>query len=415
MQQPLNSFIFLRWIALSLAIGFIVGNIGAFFLSSLQLVTDFRDSHRSLIWGLPFAGFCIGYCYHRWGGTAVGGNNLLLEEYRDPQAIIPWKMAPLILFSTLVTHLFGGSAGREGTAVQIGGSIADQFTKVFHLAIADRRICLIAGIAAGFSAVFGTPAAAAIFALEVLWVGKNWYKALIPSFLSAYMAIYSCNLWDVAHTHYHIPELIPSFSASSMAYSLLAGIAFGLTACLFARSQSFFSSLFTRWISYPPFRPLVGGLILATIILYFGIYKYIGLGIPTIVASFSVAMESYDFLLMLLFTTFTLAAGFKGGEVTPLFFVGATLGNILFGWIPLPMGLLAAMGFVAVFAGATHTPLACTIMGVELFGLPSVLYIAVACFTAYICSGNLGIYSSQKIGTPKRQLYEFLGITKKAV
>lgn len=413
-QQPFSAFVCLRWLALSLAIGCIVGSVGAFFLNSLQLVTDFRESHRYLVWGLPFAGFCIGYCYYRWGGTAAGGNNLLLEEYQHPQAVIPWKMAPLIFVSTLLTHLFGGSAGREGTAVQIGGALADQFSRILKLSAIDRRICLLCGIAAGFSAVFGTPAAAAIFAMEVVWVGKDWYKVLIPTFIAAYIANFSCLFWTVTHTHYHIPELIPAFDGASLGYSLLAGVLFGLTALLFSRAQHFFSGVFKSYISYPPLRPFIGGLILSAIILYFGAYKYIGLGIPTLVASFSESMESYDFILKLLFTTFTLAAGFKGGEVTPLFFVGATLGNVLFGWIPLPMGLLAAMGFVAVFSGATHTPLACTIMGVELFGVEAVLYLGVACFAAYLFSGSKGIYSAQKIGSPKRQLYDRLALKQKA-
>ncbi|SDW76357.1 H+/Cl-antiporter ClcA [Lutibacter oricola] len=393
-----------KWISICLLLGALAGSVSAFFLTSLEWATNWRESHLWIIALLPVGGFIIGLSYHYYGDSVVKGNNLLLEEFHSPKKVIPFRMAPLVLFGTIVTHLFGGSAGREGTAVQIGGAIADRFTKVLNLSKRDRQIVLIAGISAGFASVFGTPLAGGIFALEVLVLGRIRLDAIIPSFLSAVLANYFCEIWGVPHTHYHISS-VAEMTPINLLWAVLAGIIFGLVAKLFSKLTHFWSGLFKKKIKYPPLRPVVGGLILAVIIYLIGTTKYIGLGVPTIVESFSEQMNSYDFLLKLLFTSFTLGAGFKGGEVTPLFYIGATLGNVLIWFIPLPMGLLAGMGFVAVFAGATNTPIACTIMGIELFGIESGVFIALACSTAYLFSGHSGVYSSQIIGRPKHVKY----------
>lgn len=390
----------LKWLFICLVLGCLTGSISAFFLTSLDWITNYRETHLWIIWLLPIGGLIIGLLYHYFGDSAVKGNNLLLEEFHSPKKIIPFKMAPLVLFGTLITHLFGGSAGREGTAVQIGGAIADQFTKIFKLSKRDRKILLIAGISAGFSSVFGTPIAGGIFALEVLVLGRLRMDAIVPSFLAAVFADYFCTIWQVSHTHYHIPTLA-EITPINLLWALLAGIIFGLAAMLFSRLTHFWSRLFKNTITYPPFRPVIGGIILAITIYLIGTTKYIGLGIPSIVNSFSSHMNAYDFLIKILLTSFTLGAGFKGGEVTPLFFIGATLGNVLIWFIPLPMAMLASMGFVAVFAGATNTPIACTIMGIELFGIETGVFIAIACSTAYLFSGHSGIYTSQIIGSPK--------------
>jgi len=388
---------------LCLAIGFATGCASAFFLTALNWVTNWREAHLWIIALLPLGGLIIGLTYHYWGNNVVKGNNLLLEELHTPRQIIPFKMAPLVLFGTLATHLFGGSAGREGTAVQMGGAIADQFSRYFKLTAFDRQIIIIMGISAGFASVFGTPVAGAIFALEVMVIGKLKYNAAVPAFITSYVAHHSCTMWNVAHTHYSIP-FIPALTMVNIAYTIGVAALFGLAALLFSTSVQFFSTAFKK-IAYPPLRPFTGGLCLAISVYFLGSTKYIGLGVPTIVESFTVAQPPYAFLLKILLTTFTLGAGFKGGEVTPLFFVGATLGSALFVIVPLPMALLAGMGFVAVFSGATNTPIACTIMGIELFGVDCGFYIAVACIVAYFVSGNTGIYSSQVIGGAKGYVY----------
>lgn len=399
--EQIPSLLYLsKWLLICLTLSVIVGSISAFFLWSLDWVTSWRESHVWIIAFLPVGGLFIGLSYHLFGSSVVKGNNLLLEEFHSPKKIIPLRMAPLVLFGTIATHFFGGSAGREGTAVQIGGAVADRFTKVLKLSDRDRRIVLIAGISAGFASVFGTPLAGAIFALEVLVLGRIRLDAIIPSFMAAILADYFCIVWGITHTQYHITN-VAAMTPINLLWCLLAGIIFGLVAMLFSKSTHFWSDLFNSKIKYPPLRPVIGGAVLALVVYLMGTTKYIGLGVPTIVDAFNIDMKSYDFLLKVLFTSFTLGAGFKGGEVTPLFFIGATLGNVLIWFIPLPMSLLAGMGFVAVFAGATNTPIACTIMGVELFGIESGVFIALACSTAYLFSGHTGIYSSQIIERPK--------------
>jgi H+/Cl- antiporter ClcA len=204
----------------------------------------------------------------------------------------------------------------------------------------------------------------------------------------------------VGHTSYDIP-FVPALSAAGFASALVAGAAFGLAGMVFAKSTVFWGRIFSRCIAYAPLRPVVGGAVLAAVVFASGTTKYVGLGIPTILAAFSEPLPVYDAAVKIVYTSFTLGAGFKGGEVTPLFFTGATLGNALSRAIPLPMALLAGMGFVAVFAGATNTPLTCTIMAIELFGAESSVYMALACVAAYIFSGHSGIYGSQVIGSPK--------------
>ena len=403
-QIPALLYLF-KWLIICTFLGAIAGSVSAFFLVSLDWVTAYRESHFWIIALLPVAGFIVGLSYHLYGNSVVKGNNLLLEEFHTPKKIIPFRMAPLVLFGTLATHLFGGSAGREGTAVQIGGAIADQFTKILKLSNRDRKILLIAGISAGFASVFGTPLAGGIFALEVLILGRIRLDAIVPSFLAAILADYFCKIWNVTHTHYHIDSIV-EMNPQNLLWALLAGVIFGLVSMLFSKSTHFWSDLFKKHLKYPPLRPVIGGVVIAVAVYTIGTTKYIGLGVPTIVDSFNISMNSYDFILKLLFTSFTLGAGFKGGEVTPLFYIGATLGNALIWFVPLPMDLLAGMGFVAVFAGATNTPIACTIMGIELFGIESGVFIALACSTAYLFSGHSGVYAAQIIGSPKSEKFD---------
>ena len=396
-----------KWILICSLIGIFSGSASAFFLVSLEWVTQYRIQHDWIVFLLPFGGLLVGLSYYYWGESVIKGNNLLLEEYKKKKKVIPFKMAPLVLLGTLITHLFGGSAGREGTAVQMGGAIADQFTRIFKLDNSERRILIILGISAGFASVFGTPLAGAIFALEVLYFSKINFKSILLSFLVAYVAYFTVEFWEIKHTHYSIP-VIPELSILNIFYTLLIGLLSGFAALLFSRSTHFWSSLFSKNIKYPPLRPVIGGTVLAIAIAGLGFTKFSGLGVPVIVDSFSNPSQWYDFLLKILFTGFTLGAGFKGGEVTPLFFVGATLGSALSLIIPMPIALLAGIGFVSVFSGATHTPIACTIMGMELFGIQPGIFIALGCSIAYFSSGSIGIYKSQIVKGAKHKLYQRL-------
>ncbi|MGG7034293.1 MAG: chloride channel protein [Flavobacterium sp.] len=393
-----------KWIFIILFIGIFTGCASSLFLASLNWVTNYREQNIWIISLLPLAGLLIGLMYFYWGKNVVKGNNLILEEYENPEKTIPLKMAPLVLITTLITHLFGGSAGREGTAVQMGGAIADQFTSIFNLNKEERKIILILGISAGFASVFGTPFTAAIFSIEILYFSNFSYKNLLPSFLVAFVAYYTVEFWQIKHTHYHIPE-IPDMSFSNLFWIIIIGILFGLTAMLFARLTHFWNHLFSKNIKFPPLRPFFAGIVIAIAVFSMGSTQFIGLGIPTIITSFEHPQAFHIFLLKILFTSFTLGSGFKGGEVTPLFFVGATLGSALSIFVPLPVALLAGIGFVAVFSGATHTPIACTIMGMELFGIECGIYVGLTCTVAYFCSGPVGIYQSQIVKGPKKALY----------
>ncbi|MCH2107917.1 MAG: chloride channel protein [Polyangiaceae bacterium] len=391
----------LLWAVLGAFLGAIVGSCAAAFLFALQWVGISRESF--LPWIILFlgpAGVLVTWLYQRYGQRSDRGNNLIIEELHEPRQILPFRMAVLVVGGTLVSHLFGGSAGREGTAVQMGAVIADQFTRPFRLDGEGRKVIIAAGVAAGFSALFGTPLAGAVFALEVFVIGRMLYYALLPALFTSLCADWMCRFWDAPHTHYEIGA-IPSFGPIGFSWAILAGVAFGFCALLFSVSVHHLGYWMKRKIRWPLVRPVVGALAVGGLFLIFG-PTYLGLGIPTIVASFHESLPAESFIIKLIFTVVTLAAGFKGGEVTPLFFIGATLGNLLSLFIPdLPMGLLAGMGFVAVFAGAANTPIACILMGVELFGGDCLSYVAVACVTAYLISGHTGIYGSQRVQAAK--------------
>lgn len=393
---------FILWLGLASLVGLLSGSASAIFLVTLDWATSFREANLWLIALLPLAGFGIGYVYHHYGANSVKGNNLLLEELYQTKNPIPLRMTPLVLFGTIFTHLFGGSAGREGTAVQMGGSLADQLTKWFSINEENRRIIIICGVAGGFASVFGTPLAGAIFSLEWMLTRQFRWKSFFPAFFAAFVADWTCELlWGVGHTSYSIHE-VPSHSLTNLSWVIPAGVVFGLAARLFAETSHGISAVFKRTISYPPLRPVVGGVLVGLIVYFFGSTTYIGLGVPRIVEAFEVPLPWYDWLAKTGLTGLTLGSGFKGGEVTPLFFTGATLGNALSEWIPLPLGLLAGMGFVAVFSGATNTPLACTIMGMELFGYEAGIFLGLACFIAYIFSGKRSIYDSQNLESKYR-------------
>lgn len=385
-----------KWMLLAIIAGSTIGSVCALFLHSLISVTQFRESHLWIISMLPLAGLLIGFIFYYYAKDTLKGVNLLLEEYQNPSKILPLKMAPLILAATLITHLFGGSAGREGTAVQIGGVLADRLTRIFRLNNADRKVIILLGITAGFAALFGTPWAAALFALELVTFSRKSIKSVIPVIMGALIADTTCRMWNAPHAHYVIP-IIPRITVATIGYSLLAGAAFGLAAMLFIKSTHYITLLFNKLIVYPPLRPFVGGIILVLIIFLSDTTKFIGLGLPEINKAFLIPAQTHDWIIKIVFTALTLGAGFKGGEVTPLFFIGATLGGAMTSIIPLPLALLAGMGFVAVFSGAAKTPLASIIMGMELFGMECAIYLAIACLAAYFFSGNTGIYNRQDL------------------
>lgn len=389
-----------KWLLLSIAVAILAGTASALFLFALDWATATRSAHPWLIWLLPIAGFAVGWIYLRFAGRAEAGNNLLIDEIHDPRQIIPLRMAPLALGGTVISHLFGASVGREGTAVQMGGALADQITHRFKLPQDERRIVLMAGIAAGFASVFGTPLAGAVFAIEVLVIGRLRYDAIVPCLVAAVAADAVGLLWGVRHTHYVI-DVMPSLSAWGVGAMIIAGAVFGLVGRAFAASTHALSGWMRRRIAYAPLRPFVGGIVVAVAVWLAGTDRYIGLGIGGIVESFGQPVPWYDAAAKMAFTVFSLGSGFKGGEVTPLFYIGATLGNALAPLLHMPFALLAGIGLVAVFAGAANTPLASTLMAIELFGAEVGIYALVACAVSYLFSSHAGIYRAQRVGRAK--------------
>ncbi len=407
----------LRWTLLAIPIAIIVGSGVAFFLWSLEEVTNVRLRYPWLLAFLPAAGVLIYYLYDLAGKRTEKGNNLILDEIHEPGAGVPLRLAPLVLIATLITHLFGGSAGREGTAVQMGGSLADALSKPFRLNAEDRKTLLLCGMAAGFGAVFGTPVTGALFAVEVLFLGQILHTALLPCLIASLLADIACQFWGVGHVSYSILSEAITLTAPANWWNsgLLLGKVIVLGAIAGLVSAAF--SILTNQIKHTAnlllprgwLIPIVGGLIVIGLSLIPGNQDYLGLGVwnadpsvVTISSAFSIGgADSMSWAWKLLFTAVTIGMGFKGGEVTPLFFIGATLGNALAVWMGAPVDLMAGLGFIAVFAAATNTPIACTIMGIELFGGEHFLFFAIACFTAYYFSGHTGIYSSQRSMAPK--------------
>ena len=397
-----------------LVVGAAVGSACAFFLWSLDRVTSLRLDHPRLLYLLPLAGLSIGLLYHATGRRVAAGNDLLMDEIHEPGAGIPKRMAPLVLLGTLLTHLCGGSAGREGTAVQMGGAIASFAARRVALwTRLDARTLLMAGIAAGFGGVFGTPLAGAVFALEVPAIGRMRWAGTFPCLLASVTADLACEAWGIHHADYRA-LLGPAAGGHAFAWLLLAkvvlaGGACGLVSRGFAALTHALQRAFATTIRRPWLRPVAGGLLVIALVALVGSRDFLGLGVrapqPGAVTIESAFREggahAWSWLWKTLFTAATLGSGFKGGEVTPLFFIGATLGHALATLLAAPVTLLAAVGLVAVFAGATNTPLACTVLAVELFGPADAPWFAVGCLLAWLCSGHSGIYGSQRIHKSK--------------
>ncbi len=377
-------------------VGVIAGVGAAAFLHSLAWATRSREHHHWLLWLLPVAGFAIGLMYHYGAGRASGGNNLVLDEIHAPNEHLPRRLAPLILIAAVVTQLFGGSAGREGVAVQVSAGLSDQLTRLRKRSPTDRRGLLLIAIAAGFGAVFGTPIAGAIFALEVPTVGRlHGGRLLLPCLLSALVADRVTRAFGVVHD---VNPTFPVFAMTARHGAQVVGLAVGcgVVALAFIAAFRLVKQASSR-IDWPPLRPVVGGLMVIAMVGLAQSRSYLGLSIP--LASLALAgtqLGISTFAWKLGFTAVTLGSGFQGGEVTPLFVMGATMAAAVGPHLGLSVGVAAAIGFVAVFAAASNTPLACTVLAVELFGGNILPAAAIACAVATLVSTRRSIYSAQR-------------------
>lgn len=396
---------FLRSASLIGLVGICSGSASALFLWSLDLVTNLRFKHPQLLYGLPFAGALMLMAYRHFGKNSAQGNNLILENIHQPGGAVPRRMAPLVLVSTLISHLFGGSVGREGTAVQMGGSIASAIAHRFKLVPADLPLLLSIGMASGFGAVFGTPLAGTVFSMEVPTRGRVTFGYVIPCLAASFIGHWTCLAWGIRHTAY--PAL--SIEGIDWGFSMLVRLAslcalLGLVASLFSRCTHGVQQFFESRIQPYWMRPILGALCVIALTRILGTEDYLGLGVsnplPNSVTLISAFQEGgatpWSWIWKLVMTALTLGAGFKGGEVTPLFFIGATLGNVCANPLGIPVEVAAALGFVSVFCAAAHTPWTGAMLGMEIFGLGSAPLFLVGCRIAEKCCGKSGIYSAQR-------------------
>lgn len=388
-----NAFkIAFKWTSLAIFIGISAGIASSIFLHSLEIVTSTRLQFKWLIFMLPIGGLLTGLLYFYFGKEVEKGNSLLLESIEDSEKKIPFKMAPMVYFGTLLSHLLGASAGREGTALQMSAALSEQIARPFRIPPDSRKIMIRAAIAAGFGSVFGTPFAGIIFAFEIL-VKKDWTRISVWTVIVASLvADFTTDFFGPNHTVYSIGK-IPDFSLKNFFFLTFVGVLFGVCSWLFVRSMEMSKQVFSL-IKHPPLRPFFGGILIVGIVTVLGATDYIGLGIEQILGSFESPSNSFSFLLKLGLTVLSISSGFKGGEVTPLFFIGAMLGSALSMFIPLPTAFLAGIGFVAVFAGATKTPISSSILAIEIFGVESGMFAQLVCWVAFFTSGKKSIYTS---------------------
>jgi H+/Cl- antiporter ClcA len=374
--------------------GLLAGLASFVFLEGLDRVTAVQTDTTWMLYLLPVAGLVIGLSNHHLAGRSSAGNALLLEEIHSPSQWVPRRMAPLVLLGTWWTHLFGGSAGREGTALQMSGSLIDAASRVLRLNHSDRSLMLTAALAGGFGSVFGVPFAGVIFAVEVPTVGRLRYQALVPAVIASFVG--DSVVTRLGHHHTARRAMDLSLSASTIGALIVVGLACGIAARLFVSVTSAIRSLGRRYVSSAVVRPVLGGMAVVGLAALFG-RDYLGLSLPLLdsaLAGTSIALSV--FALKLLFTAVTIGTGFLGGEVTPLFVIGATLGASAGELLGVPIGAAAAIGMVATFGAAANTPIACTVMGLELFGAAAVTPIAIGCMTAWIASGTGTIYETQR-------------------
>ena len=396
-----------RWIALGAAVGVLAGLASAGFLVTLDWATETRIEQPWLLWLLPVAGLVVGLAYHHLGGDSARGNNLIIDEIHAPSRWVPRRMAPLVYGGTIVTHLFGGSAGREGTAIQMSGSLTDALARLLRLGPTDRRLLLVAAIAGGFGSVFGVPLAGAVFAFEVQAVGRLRYDALVPAVVASVVGDRVVEWLGVDHTP------TPTIGGVELGPDLLAklvlvGLACGLVALVFVEATHAVKRLMAARVAYEPLRPFLGGLAVIALTFAVGSRDYLGLSLPLAGDAFTdvASVALFAFALKLVFTAVTLGTGFQGGEVTPLFIIGVTLGATLARALGVDGPLLPAVGYVAVFGAAANTPLACTVMGLELFGVDAAVPLLIVCSIAYVTSGHRGIYASQRLEVAKHRVAE---------
>ena len=385
----------IKWLLCATLSGCLIGLVGAIFHILLTYVTNIRIANPYLLFMLPLGGLVIIFLYNLVGEGSNKGTNLVITAIQSNEEV-PAKVAPLIIISTLITHLFGGSAGREGAALQVGGSLGNLLGKILKFDDKDTRIMIMCGMSACFSALFGTPIAAAIFSMEVISVGIMYYAALVPCVISALIAQKISALLGNSSTTFSIGDICDFNLINGTKFTIMS-IIFALVSILLCLCLHGVAKLYIKYLKNPYIRVFIAGLLVIAFRYILGTTNYLGAGSTIISQSFVTSAAWYVFLLKIIFTAITLGGGFKGGEIVPTLFVGATLGSFLSSLFGLPVGLCAGCGMVSVFCGVTNCPITSLILSIEMFGASSMKYCILCISLSYLLSGYYSLYSTQKI------------------
>lgn len=400
---------FVKWLVAAGAIGVVGGLIGAAFHVSVEEANTLRAAHPWLLWLLPAGGAAIAALY-RVTKTEGKGTNAIIDSIHFGRDI-PILLVPVIFVSTVITHLVGGSAGREGAALQIGGGLGCRMGRLLHLDEKEQSLSTLCGMSAVFSALFGTPVTATIFALEVCSVGVIYYSGLVPCLAASLVAYWITRVFGIAPTRFAVTfqTLTPDMLWRVAVLAVLCAA----VSVVFCESMHASEHLAQKWIKNPYLRAAAGGVMLLALTALVGTYEYNGAGMAGIARAVELGSSpTAAFLWKLIFTAVTLSFGFKGGEVVPTFFIGATFGCVVGPLLGIPAGFAASVGLIAVFCGAVNCPVASIVLSVELFGSSGLIYYAAACCIAYMLSGYSGLYQGQRIMYSKLKA-EYINITAK--
>lgn len=410
LKSALNYFVtFIRWVVLASVTGCVGGIVGTIFHKSVEFATDIRTQDDYMIFFLPLGGLLIAFIYKKCKMSDNTGTNYILDTIRTDDKV-PFIIAPLIFVSTVITHLFGGSAGREGAALQLGGGIGSQIGRIFHLDDKDTNVIVMCGMSSVFSALFGTPLTAAMFAMGVISIGIIYYSSFVPCLVASTVA-YLISLYSgVKPIRYHLAQ-VPELSLKSILLTVLLSALCALLSIVFCVTMRKTETLYKK-INNQYLRIFTGGVLVVLITFIVGTRDYNGAGMDIIENAMNGNVKYEAFLLKIIFTALTICAGYKGGEIVPTFFIGSTFGcmfGILLGFNP---GFCAAIGLISLFCGVLNVPIAAIVLSIEMFGSEGLLLFAIAAGVSYMLSGYYGLYRSQKIVYSKLKT-EFININAK--
>lgn len=384
-----------KWLIIACVVGIVGGVIGSIFHETIDAVTHFREDNRWVMYLLPIGGLLIVWLYSIMPSKGKIDTNRVIDAVKKDDEKVPLIMTPLIFISTVITHFLGGSAGREGAALQLGGSIGYNLGKVCRLNKNDMHTVVMTGMSAVFAALFGTPLTAAIFSLEVISVGAMHYAAIVPCVISAVVASQIALAFGLHPVHFDL-ALIPNISIGAVSQVVVLAVLCALVSILFCVAIHKCEHLMEKWFKGKYIRAFIGGVIIIALTLLFRTYDYNGAGMDVITRAINGDARYEAFLLKIIFTAITISAGFKGGEIVPAFFIGSTFGCVAGSILGLDAGFAAALGFVALFCGVVNCPIASIILSVEAFGAEGVLFFAIMCAVTYMMSGYFGLYKSQE-------------------